>query len=64
MSKTDWKAMPHEIPDGWEKYVVLLCAAVSAESELKILTRFQKVVRMIHDENVKQTASQDKGGRG
>lgn len=46
----DWKSLNHEMPEGWEKYVVLLCEAGSADNELKLLIRFQKVIRLIHDE--------------
>jgi hypothetical protein len=52
MSDTDWKALDHEIPDGWEKYVVMLAEACSTDNELKLITRFQKVVRLIREQEV------------
>lgn len=51
--KTDWKSLNHEVPEGWEKYLIMLCEAGSADNELKLLTRFQKVLRLIHDEQLK-----------
>jgi len=52
MSETDWLAMPHECPKEMEPYLTLLCEACGADSELKLLTRFQKVLRKIHDDLV------------
>ncbi len=46
---TDWISLNHEIPDGFGKYVMMLAEACSADNELKLLVRFQKVVRLIHD---------------
>lgn len=56
MSKTDWLKLNHDMPDGWEKYVTMLAEACSADNELKLLSRFQKVVRLIHDEQCTKTA--------
>lgn len=50
MSETDWLSMPHECPKEMEQYLTLLCEACSAENELILLTRFQKVLRKIHDD--------------
>lgn len=44
---TDWKAMNHIIPDGYERFVVMLAEAGSADNELKLITRYQKIVRAI-----------------
>ncbi len=51
-NETDWRSMNHIIPDGFEKYVVMLAEAGSAKNELILVTRFQKVVRAIYDECV------------
>lgn len=53
-NETDWKAMNHELPADpiWEKYLVMFCEAGSADNELKLLTRFQKIIRKIYDEQV------------
>lgn len=48
--ETDWKSMNHVVPKEFEKYVVMLAEACSADNELKRLTRFQKVVRAIIDD--------------
>lgn len=55
---TDWKSLNHVMPDGWEKYVTMLAEACSADNELKLITRFQKVVRLIHDEQIKPTTEE------
>ena len=50
MSKTDWLSMPHECPKEMEPYLMLIVEACSADNELKMLSRFQKVLRKIHDD--------------
>lgn len=50
--KTDWNILNYRIPDGYEKYVIMLAEAYHADSDIKIITRIQKVVRLIYDENV------------
>jgi hypothetical protein len=59
MSETNWRELNHEIPDGFEKYVIMLCEAGGADNELKVLTRFQKVVRLIHDDKVETLKAQN-----
>lgn len=49
-NKTNWLSMPHELPEGTEKYLLMLIEAASAENEIKLLTRFQKVIRKMHDD--------------
>ena len=49
---TDWKELNHIIPPDMEQYVVMLCEAGSAKNEVVLLTRFQKVVRLIYDERI------------
>lgn len=44
---TDWKGMNHLIPNGYEKFVVMLAEAGSADNELKLIARYQKIVRAI-----------------
>jgi hypothetical protein len=48
-AETDWKSLPHELPDEMHKYLMMLTEACGAENELKLLTRFQKTLRLIHD---------------
>lgn len=49
-TEPDWKKMDHRITPEMEKWVVMLCQAGSADNELKLLTRFQKVVNAIYKE--------------
>ncbi len=50
MSEINWLEMPHELPEGTEKYLMMLIEAGNADNELKLLTRFQKVIRKMHDD--------------
>lgn len=51
MGDTNWKDMPHELPEEMQGYLMLLCEAGNADNELKLLTRYQKILRKIHDEH-------------
>lgn len=57
-AETNWLSLNHEVPEGYDKYVVMLAEACGADNELKLITRFQKVVRLIHDEKVAQARRQ------
>lgn len=47
-AQTKWLEMPHELTPEQEKYLFLLIEAGQAENELKLLVRYQKVVRKIY----------------
>lgn len=53
---SNWKELNHVVPDGFDKYVLMLCSAGDAKNELILLTRFQKVVRLIYEEHIEQSA--------
>lgn len=46
----DWKPLPHEVPKEMEPYLMMLVDACAADNELKVLTRFQKTLRKIYDD--------------
>ena len=50
--KLSWTELDHEIPEGWDKYVLLLAEACSAKNEMILISRFQKIVRLIYDEQM------------
>lgn len=52
MSDMDWRGMPHEVPEEMQKYLIMLCSAGDAKNELILLTRYQKIVRKIHDDEL------------
>lgn len=63
MSEIKWGELNHEVPQSLDKYVVMLASACSADNQLKLLTRFQKVVRLIKDEQIDQLQSENKALR-
>jgi len=51
-TEPNWLEMDHRLTPDKEKWVVMLCQAAGADNELKILTRFQKVINAIYAEKV------------
>lgn len=52
------KGLDHRVTPHMEKYVVLLCKAISsAPSDIKKLVRIQKIIRLIFDENTERLRS-------
>jgi len=47
IKNTDWGSMDHNVPKGYDKFVVMLAEAGSAKNELILLTRYQKIIRAV-----------------
>jgi len=47
---TDWSKLDYRITPDMEKYVNMLCEAGDVDSEVKLLVRYGKVVKLIHDD--------------
>lgn len=45
-----WIDLNHEVPKKYEKYVSMLCSAGDADNEVKLLARYQKIIRAIIDQ--------------